>query len=71
MDVASGEIQRRPGHATEGASPWSEAAAILRDGGADKRVRDLREANERSGKSQTQEGKVVSRGKDDLRRARR
>jgi hypothetical protein len=37
MVVASGEIQRRPGHATEGTNPWSEAAAILRDGGAGER----------------------------------
>jgi hypothetical protein len=41
--VASGEIQRRPSHATEGASPWSEAASVSRYGSAAERSEVLRD----------------------------
>jgi hypothetical protein len=71
MAVASGEIQRRPGHATEGTSPCSEAASAPRCERAGERAFYLRTEGMRPGQSQSQEGKVVPRGKDDLRRARR
>jgi hypothetical protein len=44
--VASGEIQRRPSHASEGTSPWSEAAYVPRYVSAAKRKQVLRDLEE-------------------------